>query len=153
MRKMTNFLKTLLATGFYLGYMPTAPATFACAISIAIWYFLLPYKSLYIILSINLFIWGLLISDHFSKQWGKDPKQIVIDEYACLLFPLFFTSKRILPLVITFVLFRLFDILKPPPLRKLEKLPGGWGIMLDDLGAAVYTAIVVLALHLLGVKL
>jgi phosphatidylglycerophosphatase A len=84
------------------------------------------------------------ISQNLTKDWGKDPRQIVIDEYATLLLPLYFTPKRIVPLIITFLLFRFFDIVKPPPLRKLETIPGGWGIMLDDLGAAVYTTIVIL---------
>lgn len=70
---------------------------------------------------------------------------MVIDEYAAILLPLYFTPLRILPLAITFVLFRIFDILKPPPVRNMERLGGGWGIMLDDLMAAAYTTLVVLA--------
>ena len=116
-------------------------------LSIVIWYFLLAYPILYITLTLGLIALGIAISNDLAKVWGKDPHQIVIDEYACLLIPLYFTTRRILPLVITFVLFRVFDIIKPPPLKKLEDLPGGWGIMLDDLGAAVYTTIIILALR------
>jgi len=72
---------------------------------------------------------------------------IVIDEYACFLIPLYFTPRRFLPLVLSFILFRIFDIIKPPPLRRLEKAPGGWGIMLDDFGAAVYTTVIVVILR------
>ena len=113
-------------------------------LSIVIWYFLLAYPILYITLTIGLIVLGIAISNDLAKVWGKDPHQIVIDEYACLLVPLYFTTRRILPLVITFVLFRVFDIIKPPPLKKLEDLPGGWGVMLDDLGAAIYTTVVIL---------
>jgi len=140
------FLKNLIATGLFTGYIPIAPATFACSISIVIWYFLIPNKIIYGAVSIILFILGLLLSDDLSKTMGKDPRPVVIDEYACLLLPLFFTPRKIIPLVITFVLFRIFDIVKPPPLRKLEELPGGWGIIMDDLGAAIYTMVVIILL-------
>lgn len=96
---------------------------------------------------------GVVLSKEFTAPWGKDPRQIVIDEYATLLIPLYFTPRRIVPLVVTFVIFRLFDIIKPPPLRRLERMPGGWGVMLDDLGAAVYTTILVLIVTALGVQL
>jgi phosphatidylglycerophosphatase A len=66
----------------------------------------------------------VFISQDLTKGWGKDPRQI--------------------PLVVTFLFFRFFDITKPPPLRKLEAIQGGWGIMLDDFGAAIYTTVVIL---------
>jgi len=127
-----------------LGYLPGAPATFACSISIIIWYLLSPYKITYSIVGFILFFAGVFISQSLTKDWGKDPRQIVIDEYATLLLPLYFTPKRIIPLVVTFLLFRFFDIVKPPPIRKLEAIPGGWGIMLDDLAAAIYTAVLII---------
>ncbi len=94
-----------------------------------------------------LFIIGVIVSGDLEKRWGKDPRRVVIDEYACILLPLYFTPHRILPLAITFVLFRIFDILKPPPVKQMEKLAGSWGIMLDDLMAAVYTTIIILVLR------
>ncbi|MCK4941414.1 phosphatidylglycerophosphatase A [candidate division WOR-3 bacterium] len=123
--------------------MPVAPATFSCVISIAIWYVLLPLKAVYVIIAVSLFIVGIFVSDSLAKEWGKDPRRIVVDEYASILLPFFFTPMRLLPLVTTFLLFRFFDIVKPPPVRNAEKLKGGWGIMLDDLLAAVYTTIVI----------
>lgn len=144
-----RFLRLFFATGFFSGYIPFAPATFACLISVVIWYCLVHFKVAYLAVGIVLFAAGVMISGQLSKTMGRDPHQIVIDEYACLLLPLFFTPVKIIPLIITFVLFRLFDIVKPPPLRRLEKLPGGWGIMLDDLGAAVYTMVIMIALQAL----
>lgn len=96
---------------------------------------------MYIACAVLLFIVGVIVSRDLTRQWGKDPRQIVIDEYACFLLPLYFTPKQWLPLIITFLLFRFFDIVKPPPLKALEKIPSGWGVMLDDLGAAVYTTV------------
>jgi len=136
-----------------LGYLPVAPATFASIISIVIWYFLLPYKVIYIAVAVILFVVGIILSKEFTTLWGKDPRQVVIDEYASLLLPLYFTPRRIIPLVITFALFRFFDILKPPPLRRLEDVPGGWGIMLDDLGAAIYSTIIILIIFAIGIKI
>jgi len=91
-----------------------------------------------------LFVLGIIVSDSLAKEWGEDPHRIVIDEYASILIPLFLTPARILPLAITFLLFRFFDIVKPPPVRNMEKLKGGWGIMFDDLMAAAYTTIIIL---------
>lgn len=102
------------------------------------------YPIVYVAFTIGLITLGIAVANDLTKVWGKDPHQIVIDEYACLLIPLYFTPHRILPLAITFVLFRIFDIIKPWPLKKLEDLPGGWGVMLDDLGAAIYTTVVIL---------
>lgn len=96
-----------------------------------------------------LLVIGFYVSDDLANKWGKDPRPIVIDEYSTFLIPLYFTPLRLLPLLISFILFRIFDILKPPPLRALEKIHGGWGIMLDDVGAAIYTSIImILAVHL-----
>ncbi len=126
-----------------MGYMPVAPATCSCIISIVIWYLLLPYKIAYIAIAVLLFIAGVVLSNDLTKVWGKDPHRIVIDEYACLLLPLYFTPPKIAPLLITFLLFRIFDIVKPPPLKRLEHVSHGWGVMLDDLGAAVYTTVII----------
>jgi len=142
-------MKKVFATGCYIGYLPLAPATFACGLSIPVWYFLVPYKAVYIALAFVLFFWGLIVSNDLSQTMGKDPRPIVVDEYACFLLPLYFTPRHILPLAVSLVLFRFFDVVKPYPLRRLEKLPGGWGIMLDDLGAAVYTTVIVIFLKII----
>jgi phosphatidylglycerophosphatase A len=149
MSKLAPLIKKIFATGCYIGYLPLAPATFACGLSIPAWYFLGPHKAVYIALAFVLFFWGLIASNDLSQTMGKDPRPIVVDEYACFLLPLYFTPRHVLPLAVSFVLFRFFDVVKPYPLRRLEKLPGGWGIMLDDLGAAVYTTVIVIFLKII----
>lgn len=141
---MIRILKIGFITGLGTGYIPVAPASFSCIISILLWYFLIDFPLIYWGVFVNLFIWGLVISQEFIKEWGKDPRKVVIDEYSTFLIPLYFVPKKLLLLLIAFVLFRIFDVIKPPPLRQLEKLPGAWGIMLDDLGSAIYTAIIIL---------
>ena len=110
----------------------------------------MPYRAFYILTTAVLFALGVYVAGDLAKEWGKDPRRIVVDEYATLLIPLYLTPPRILPLVVTFLLFRFFDIVKPPPLRNLESVRGGWGIMLDDLGAAVFTTIIAVILRSLG---
>lgn len=145
-RDIFGWAAALLATGFGLGFLPVAPATFACLLSLPVWFLLRSHPLGYAIVSSALFAAGIATSHGLSRKMGKDPRFIVIDEYACLLLPLYFTPARIIPLAVTFGLFRFFDVVKPFPLRRLERLPGGWGIMLDDLGAAVYAFFAVLIL-------
>jgi len=78
-----------------------------------------------------------------EKKWGKDPSRIVVDEVVGMSFSLIFLPKTYLIWGTAFLIFRFFDIVKPYPLKKFEKLKGGWGIMIDDLGAGIYTSIFV----------
>ena len=81
----------------------------------------------------------------------KDPQQVVIDEVAGQLLTLAFAPLAWKPLLAGFILFRAFDMLKPPPIRRLEKLPEGTGIVVDDLGAGVYAAILLQLLLRTGI--
>ena len=82
---------------------------------------------------------GIPAATRFARAAGaKDPQQVVIDEVAGQLLTLAAAPLDWKPLLAGFVLFRAFDILKPWPIRRLEKLPEGVGIVMDDLGAGVY---------------
>jgi phosphatidylglycerophosphatase A len=77
----------------------------------------------------------------YAAELGQlDPGCIVIDEVCGQLIALAFLPAAWVPVGASFVLFRFFDIIKPWPIRKLEKLPGGWGIMADDVGAGLAAA-------------
>lgn len=79
---------------------------------------------------------------------NRDPSFVVIDEVAGQMVALIAVPVRWKTLLVSFILFRVFDIWKPPPLRQLERIPEGTGIMLDDLGAGVYAlAVTQLALY------
>lgn len=99
---------------------------------------------------------GFLLAPWAMKRWNReDPSCFVLDEVAgylltALLFPL---GAAALHAGAAFVAFRVFDILKPWPVNRLERIPGGPGIMADDLGAAIYAALLLYALYLVGAPL
>jgi phosphatidylglycerophosphatase A len=78
-----------------------------------------------------------------SESNKKDPGNIVIDEVVGQFLVLFQMGEEWLPLLLSFFLFRLFDIVKPIPIRKVENFPSGWGIMMDDLLAAIYAGVII----------
>jgi phosphatidylglycerophosphatase A len=150
-------MKRLFTSCFGLGLLPLCPGTFGS----------LPPAGLFLLLaylgapaewiSNIMIIWAAAASvicvafspDVIAATGKQDPREIVIDELAgqCMVFvPAVFFSQ-LNPLIIGgfgFVLFRLFDIAKPFPIKKLEKLPAGWGILADDLLAGAYVAVVLL---------
>jgi phosphatidylglycerophosphatase A len=93
---------------------------------------------------------GIPAATRVARQSGiPDPSFVVIDEVAGQMIALIGAPLRWKTLLAGFILFRAFDILKPPPLRRLEKIPQGAGIMLDDVGAGLYAlAILQILLHL-----
>ena len=88
------------------------------------------------------FLLGIITSHNAEKMLGKDSTHIVIDEFCGYLLSVIFLPKSTAYLLSGFLLFRIFDVIKPPPIRKVEEVfPSGYGIMLDDILAAVYTNI------------
>ena len=129
-----------LASWFFTGLMPKAPGTVgtlaAIPIALAI-HFLGAVKGgvcLLCLISV-----AVLTSDLSRKLLGRrDPSEIVIDEVAGFSVALFLLSPSWLNLILGFLLFRLFDISKPFPIKRLERVKGGFGIVLDDLFAGIY---------------
>lgn len=132
-----------VATGAGVGYFPVVPGTAGSLVGLSLFLLLRNLSPLdYGLLLVFLFPVGVYTAGLSESFLGrKDAGQIVIDEiYAMLLVP------ALLPVswlwwIAGFLLFRLFDIAKPFPIRSFEKLPGGWGIMMDDLSAALYTVL------------
>ena len=97
-------------------------------------------------------ILGIPTSTRVAQAWGKkDPSFVVIDEVAGQILPLIGAPIAWKSLLAAFLLFRVFDILKPPPVRQLERLPEGAGIVLDDVGAGLYALIIMQLLFHFGV--
>ncbi|MEA3488937.1 MAG: phosphatidylglycerophosphatase A [Candidatus Omnitrophota bacterium] len=141
--KISGNMDYLIATVFGLGYFPVAPGTAGSVAGLALCLLLHKNPVLYIGVFIILFVAGLISAGRVESQSQiKDPSIVVIDECACI-FSVFLFVPINLPIILTgFFLYRLIDIIKLPPMRSLEKLRGGWGIMLDDLISGIYTNLI-----------
>jgi len=143
-------LSKIIATFFGVGYFPVAPGTLTSLIVVLLYKFYLHRLSwpIYLLLLFLLFLVGIFTSTKYSSELKKqDPRKIVVDEAFGQLLVLFRIGeswgKGWLPLLACFLLFRIFDIIKPYPIKKVETLPEGWGIVMDDLVAAVYAGIII----------
>ncbi len=146
-KKIFTFIVYNLATGFGSGFSPVAPGTAGTLVGLLLYHFFFPdvganlSQFLFVILSI---VVAIYVSNWLANAEGaKDPQIVVIDEIVGL-----FTTFLWLPcypdwivLVLGFVLFRIFDIWKPWPIKKFEALPGGFGIVLDDIVAGIFANI------------
>ncbi|MBW1649649.1 MAG: phosphatidylglycerophosphatase A [Deltaproteobacteria bacterium] len=134
--------KTILffATGGFVGYIPFAPGTFGTLHGIWLYFFLYKMPFIFSVLFISAFIiFSVLISDKAEKINGvKDPSIVVIDEIAGMLITMIGIKFNFINILTGFILFRFFDILKPFPVYVAEKkLPGGVGIVADDVIAGI----------------
>jgi len=134
------FIDKLLATGFFTGYVPFMPGTAGSLVALLFIYFTRPdVQSLCILIAIALAI-GVKTSSRLEHVWGKDPSQIVLDEFVGMWIALLgHDLSKLWIVVAAFGLFRFFDIVKPFGINALQKAPEGWGVMLDDVLAGVYT--------------
>lgn len=145
---MKDGIARVIATVFYVGHIPFAPGTWGTLAAIPLYYLIsgIPHY-LYIVLTLIIIlvsVWASSITERIYRI--KDPGFIVADEVCGYLVTMILVPPTLTNIVAGFVLFRLFDIVKPPPSRQMERLPGGWGIVMDDVLAGVYGCIV---LHIL----
>lgn len=136
-------LAKIVATVGYVGYAPIAPGTAASgAAAILLWLIpgMEPVTSIAIVLV--LITAGIWASSQAEYIYGPDASKIVIDEFAGYFLAVLLLPKTWLLLLLGFFIFRFFDIFKPYPLRRAEKLKGGFGVMADDLMAGIYTNII-----------
>jgi phosphatidylglycerophosphatase A len=126
-----------VATGGYVGFLPIAPGTWGSLVGLGLFLLLAPLPLLlYSIVFVSLIAIGVWVAGEAERLLGqKDASPIVIDEIAGMLLTYLALPSAWVPVLSGFIFFRIFDILKPIP--QLERLPGGWGIMLDDLCAGV----------------
>ncbi len=152
---MKNRLCLTFASGFYIGFIPGAPGTYASLVTTVLFFLVvhltgtvLPALHLSVIGLISLA--GILASAEIIRSTGnEDPSFIVIDEVAGQLLTFLFLPAGVLNLSLGFIAFRVFDIWKPFPIRKLESLGGGVGVMADDLLAGVYGNVLLQLINLL----
>lgn len=133
-----------LAAGFGAGYVPFAPGTAGTLVAIPIFFVLssIPFP-LYGLTILTFFFLASWISGEAQRYWGrKDHPRIVIDEILGFLITMLWVPKTLLFIILGFFLFRFFDIVKLPPIRLMEKVKGGYGVVLDDVVAGVYSNII-----------
>ena len=144
-QKIADFL----ASGFYVGKIPFAPGTIGTLVAIPIM-FIYWNKGVgaQLLITLSVFFIGLwastvIVGDTSEGEKSKiDPDFVVIDEIAGYMVAMLGTAFNPLYLAIAFVLFRIYDIFKPPPIKWFENLPSGLGIMADDIVAGVYVLII-----------
>lgn len=153
-------LKPLLGSFFNAGFLPDAPGTWGSFFALFFIYFIgiyTPWWGMVIFTFICSFL-TVWVSDECERVWGGDPSPLVMDELAgqgMAFISISFTSSLNLNLLLLFggfVFFRFFDIQKPLGVNKLQQLPGGWGILVDDLLAGFYALLCLKAvIYILGI--
>jgi phosphatidylglycerophosphatase A len=134
-----------LGSGTYLGYIPWASGTFGSLWGLPIFYWLpaLPVWNQIIILIGSIFLAIFIAGSAEKILKSKDPSQVVIDEIVGYMTAMVGVPFSWTAAITGFLIFRIMDILKPYPIRKIDQnLSGGWGIVLDDVLAGVYTRII-----------
>lgn len=142
----------MIATGLGSGYSPIAPGTAGAALAVLVWWgyssLLSPvatveFTALLTVIFTVLGTWSSAVAETF---WGEDPKRVVIDEVVGTWIALLAVpggSHWGYPIA-AFVLFRFFDIAKPLGIRRMERLPGGYGIMADDILSGIYAFLLII---------
>jgi phosphatidylglycerophosphatase A len=148
---------TLTATFFGIGYLRPGPGTWASGVTTLIWAVLIRYlpqssrTATLIAIAVFVTLIGIPAATRVARASGrKDPSFVVIDEVAGQLISLIAVPLAWKTFLAGFILFRVFDILKPPPVRQLEGLPEGTGIVVDDVAAGIYALAVMQLLLQLG---
>jgi len=135
-----DVLATVVATGLGSGYAPVAPGTAGSLVGLALFWPVshLPLAGQALVTAL-VFALGVAAAGHFARRIGiEDPGLVVADEVVGMWVSLLGLPLTGVNAIAGFVLFRIFDVFKPYPARDLERLPGGWGIMCDDVMAGVY---------------
>ncbi len=134
-------LALFVSTVAYVGFFPIAPGTAGSLAALVpyaavVWMGMPVVEALLIVAVLLVGVWAATRSE--ALLGGKDPGPVVIDEVLGMLVTLAFLPLSAAGIVLGFVLFRIYDVIKPYPAGRLEHAPGGWGVMLDDLMAGLY---------------
>ena len=135
-----------IATCFKVGYLPLAPGTWGSIFAILVWWVFLKDIDplIFGIIIILFFFIGIIVSNIIIDQNGdNDPTHIIIDELVGQWLALWMLPDGSFYIIVVFILFRFFDIIKPWPIRFMEQLPKGLGVMCDDLTAGLITLIII----------
>lgn len=139
-----NRLSKTIASVFGIGFIKGGGSV-AAAVTCLFWFWLQADEkfALYLLpVTVLVTVLGVWVSNKVEADWGSDSSKVVIDEVAGMCITLLFVPVTVKFLIIGFVLFRFFDIVKPLFIKKAEVLPGGWGVMADDVLAGVFANII-----------
>jgi phosphatidylglycerophosphatase A len=138
------FFHKAIASGFGLGLIGRGGGSLAAAVTAVAWYYLHAAHHIFLaclgLMLITLL--GIWSAGHMEKLWGHDSARVVVDEIVGMGISLVWIPAGVKYIVAAFVLFRLFDILKPFGIRRIEEIKGGAGVMLDDVAAGIYANVV-----------
>lgn len=135
MRRVAKFTSSF----FYIGHSPIAPGTIGSLAGLLLYFVIKDNFLVYTVSTFLLFILGIIFSGEAERIYKrKDARMIVIDETCGMMLTMFLVPYNFWIMILGFLLFRLFDILKPPPAKSIEKFSGAFGIMFDDIIAAIY---------------
>ncbi|MDP2928938.1 MAG: phosphatidylglycerophosphatase A [Candidatus Omnitrophota bacterium] len=130
----------LTTSFFYLGHSPFMPGTLGSLAGLLIYFVVKDKLPIYLFSVLFLFTLGIIFSSEAERIYRrKDAQMIVIDEACGMMLSMFLVPYSLWVMILGFILFRAFDILKPPPARRIENFSGAFGIMFDDVIAAIYT--------------
>lgn len=136
-------LVKIITSFFYLGHSPFMPGTLGSFAGLLIYFVVKDKFILYAFSLLFLFILGVIFSAEAERIYKrKDAQMIVIDEACGMMLSMFLIPYNVWLMISGFILFRIFDILKPPPARTIEKFSGAFGVMFDDIIAAIYTNLI-----------
>ncbi len=149
---MKRHIAELIATGLWSGRWPIAPATAGSAAALLL-YWALPFSGegdsvWFFVMIAATAVAGVWAAETVSTPEDPDPKRVVIDEWVGVWITVAFLPATWGWLLAGFFVFRVFDILKPFGIRRLEKVHGGTGVMLDDVGAGVAGGILLNAVNI-----
>jgi len=145
-----DWIVRFLATGFFVGYSPFASGTMGTLVAVLLYAVLPITVTFYWMLILCLIIGGTIISHRAENILGEiDSSKIVIDEICGYFIAMAFLPKTLGLMIAGFVIYRLLDVIKIYPIKKLEMLAGGPGIMLDDIYAGIITNIILHTIHAL----
>jgi phosphatidylglycerophosphatase A len=135
----------MIATVGFIGYSPVAPGTMGSLAAALVFFLIPPYFSSWLFATGLLMLFALAVwsaqrmaASQRPASGKVDPQEVVIDEVMGMAVTLAFVPLHFKTIGLGFLLFRIFDVLKPFPARQSEKLPGGWGIVMDDVIAGIY---------------
>lgn len=150
-RNAIDLTLTIIATGVFSGYARIVPGTVGSLVGLVLFLPLAASPLLVrVVATAAVFLLGVFASSRMEEIWRiKDPNLVVIDEIVGMWIALVFVPYDVVNFIAAFLLFRLFDILKPFPAKQAELLRGGWGIMLDDVFAGIYACAAINGFHIL----